>query len=303
MREQTSLPHTSVPVGRLWNGVKGNYDTNRAPIDLIVIHTMEGTTPGSTAHFKNVNTDASAHYGVSLDGSLVQWIPENHVSYHAGDYPTNRRAIGIEHEDGYNRQTRPNASYEPRPDALYETSAKLVAELCTFYKIPADRQHIKGHKEVSQKPKSCPGSLDVNRIVLRAKDLMSGVPTNEPLASHMLQPSVFKKLVTKSTNWDDFCVALGISKEASEQYEMGKKVANSIISRLEMAQKTSSISTTGTPEPSVTTVSTGSPPFPPPNISSTAPNDPQMNKNVWKTDVLDVLKALISTIQGRVTLR
>ncbi len=309
MREQTALPHTYTSVGRLWDGNKGNYDNNRANIDMIIIHTMAGTTKGSTAHFQNVATMASAHYGVSLDGSLTQWITENCVAYHAGAYPINQRSIGIEHEDGYNPQTKPNATNEPRPDALYETSARLVADISAFYKIPLDRDHIKMHREVSQKGTACPGTLDIDRIINRAKELVNPAPQEEQLVVHMIKPSVFKNMVTKATNWDDFCKLAGVSPEAAVQHEMGIQVYNVFENQLNEAKRVNSqpnnppaVTTTGVPvESAVESVVSSNPPVAlqeTPTVES--PTD--QAKTIWQKDVLDVLKDILASVRGRVTL-
>jgi hypothetical protein len=122
---------------------------------------MVGTWQGAAARFDNPAEKASAHYGIKLDGGLIHWLEEYNTAYHAGNYPMNQRSIGIEHEDGgdYNGV---------RPDALYTTSAKLVRDICQFYSIPIDRQHILKHNEVSDSPTGCPDALDIDRIVREA---------------------------------------------------------------------------------------------------------------------------------------
>lgn len=312
MRDSTPLPHTTAPAGRLWDPVnkKGNYDNNRAPIDMIILHTMEGTLSGSTSHFKRPTTNTLAHYGIGLDGSLVQWTTEKSVAYHAGDYEINRRAIGLEHEDGYNPQTRPNAINEPRPDALYETSIKLVADICTHYGISIDKDHIKRHREVSQTPKSCPGTLDIDRIINGANALVSGSAGEEAMVSHMMKPSVFALMVTKSTNWDDLCASLEIPKSASESHGMGSRVYEMIQGQLEQAKRDATPPETpdeeapqGTPDNTAGNGGAGNqtPQVPPTGHGVTpAPTAP---KTVWEVDVFDVLKDILESLKGRVTFK
>lgn len=152
-RIATSLPYTELPVAT------GNFDSNRKPIDRIIIHTMVGTWQAAAARFNNPASQVSAHYGVKYDGELIHWLEEYYTGYHAGDYAINQRSIGIEHEDmgKYN---------DPRPDVLYTTSAKLVRDICLFYNIPIDRQHILKHSEVHAT--QCPDALDIDRIVKMA---------------------------------------------------------------------------------------------------------------------------------------
>jgi len=149
----TTLPYTELEVAT------GNYDTSRVTIDRIVIHTMVGTWQAAAARFDNPTSKVSAHYGVKLDGGLIHWLEEYNTAYHAGNYAMNQRSIGIEHEDGgdYNGV---------RPDVLYTTSANLVRDICKFYNIPIDRQHILKHSEVIAT--GCPDALDIDRIVREA---------------------------------------------------------------------------------------------------------------------------------------
>lgn len=164
-RTATTLPYTELEVA------DGNFDTSRAPIDRIVLHTMVGTWQGAAARFDNSASHVSAHYGVKLDGGLLHWLEEFNTAYHAGDYAMNQRSIGIEHEDGgdYNGI---------RPDILYESSAKLVADICKFYNIPIDRAHILKHSEVSDAPTGCPDALNIERIVVEAQAQMQGGGSN-----------------------------------------------------------------------------------------------------------------------------
>lgn len=180
-RIATSLPYTEKPVA------EGNYGTNRTTIDRIVIHTMVGTAAGASARFNNPTQQVSAHYGVKLDGSLIHWLEEYIVAYHAGNMAMNQRSIGIEHED--------NGDYNgPRTNELYATSAKLVKDICDYYNIPIDRQHIIKHSEVIAT--GCPDALDIDRIVREA----GGADTS----TVAVPKETFERLVTKSSLFDKF---------------------------------------------------------------------------------------------------
>lgn len=186
-RKSTSLPYTELEVAT------GNFDTSRATIDRVIIHTMDGTWEGAAARFDNPTSQVSAHYGVKLDGTLIHWLEEFNTAYHAGDYAMNQRSIGIEHEDG--------ADYNGvRPDVLYTESAKLVRDICQFYNIPIDRQHILKHNEVSDAPTGCPDALDIDRIVTEAAQGSSQQGT-------YVDAQTFATLVSKATNDDEFVKA------------------------------------------------------------------------------------------------
>lgn len=153
-RKYTTLPYEEKPVAQ------GNFDSNRNTIDRIVIHTTVGSKESAFARFNNPNSKVSAHYIIGLNGKIYALLEEYLVAYHSGNYPINQRSIGIEHEDGgdYNGI---------RPDILYQTSAKLVADICKFYNIPVDSSHVIPHRQV--KATACPDSLDVDRIIREAK--------------------------------------------------------------------------------------------------------------------------------------
>lgn len=161
-----ALQYTELEVAGPYNSAtnQGNYDELRATIDRIVIHTMDGTWQAAAARFDNPTQVVSAHYGVKLDGGLIHWLEEYYTAYHSGNLDMNRRSIGIEHEDGgnYNGQ---------RPDVLYQTSGVLVADICKYYSIPCDRQHILKHSEIIAT--GCPDALDIDRIIREAQGVLN----------------------------------------------------------------------------------------------------------------------------------
>ena len=171
-RIATTIPFTELEVAGPFDSATntGNFDESRAPIDRVIIHTMDGTWQAAAARFDNPISIVSAHYGVKLDGTLIHWLEETFTAYHSGSYSMNQRSIGIEHEDGgdYNGV---------RPDVLYTMSAKLVRDICTFYNIPIDRQHILKHSEIIAT--GCPDALDIDRIVREAQ-------TNAPISDQAL---------------------------------------------------------------------------------------------------------------------
>jgi len=147
-----------------------NWDAGRDghAIIGIVLHTMVGWTAGAQARFNDPNSQVSVHYGVSLDGSIHQWVDEANTAYQAGNYAVNQKTIGIEHEDGG------NANDSTRTQALYDSSSDLIADICKRYNIPCDTNHIFLHKNVIDKSvypggTACPDGLDTNKIISMAK--------------------------------------------------------------------------------------------------------------------------------------
>jgi hypothetical protein len=160
----------------VWRG-SPNYSPNRdghylEPVQSwIVLHTMVGTMQSADARFQNPNQQASAHYGVGYEGALWQWVDEKDAAWHSGNYTCNLDSIGIEHEDMGNYNS-------PRPDALYQRSARLVADICKRYGIPCRRgtyASVSGcidHRTVYAT--ACPDSLDTNRIISEAGVYLGG---------------------------------------------------------------------------------------------------------------------------------
>jgi N-acetylmuramoyl-L-alanine amidase CwlA len=169
-----------------------NFSPNRdghdvaQPPSWIVLHTMVGALAAANARFQDgdpnqVRGRASAHYGVCLDGRVVQWVKESDAAWHSGSYDvnpgSNLDSIGIEHED--------NGDYNgPRTDALYLSSAQLVAAIAARYPasfpVPLDRTHVIKHREVAGAATACPDALDVDRIVRMANDILGGKMPDTP---------------------------------------------------------------------------------------------------------------------------
>lgn len=125
----------------------GNYDfadrPNDMQIDGVVIHDAEGTLQSVIDAFQNPRFYASAHYIV--DGAsctVVQFVQNKNVAWHAGNWYENTRKIGIEHT-GF---AASSGSYTP---CMYRLSAELVKYLAALYHFPLDRGHIVGHDNVS----------------------------------------------------------------------------------------------------------------------------------------------------------
>ena len=110
------------------------------PIDMIVIHDIEGTYASAIKIFQDPQRHGAAHYIVSYKGQVTQLVAEKDVAWHAGNWDYNTRAIGIEHEGfaAVNRYTSPE----------YYASARLVASICSRWGVHLDRQHVIGHSQV-----------------------------------------------------------------------------------------------------------------------------------------------------------
>jgi len=130
---------------------------------------MQGTFAGTVAWFqrgKERGTPTAAHYNISRTGDVCQMVDDDKKCYHAGNY--NSRSIGIEHEvyiGGWPVKTMngkvkaPPYPADEFPDAMLQASARVVAALCSKYKIPISRGNIIGHSEVPGATHTDPGVL------------------------------------------------------------------------------------------------------------------------------------------------
>lgn len=158
-RKYTNLPYKEYTVAY------GHFDTNRVyPINKIVLHSSASTKQGLIDTFGGGTRMVSAHYGIDNGGEIMAFLEEYNVAYHAGNYKVNQSSIGIEHVDE-------GPTVKKHTNAQYDSSIKLVADLCKFYEIPCDLNHIVPHSSIVST--ACPNGLDVSRIIDGANILLS----------------------------------------------------------------------------------------------------------------------------------
>ena len=112
----------------------------------VVIHTTEGWgTPYKT--FSNPERQASAHYSVERDGSIVYMVDEKDIAWHAGG--VNKWTVGIE-VSGFSVHNGKSAVISNGAIGLtqrqMESLAKLTASICKRNGIYPSRQTIFGHR-------------------------------------------------------------------------------------------------------------------------------------------------------------
>ena len=110
----------------------------------IVIHYVANA--GSSAennwkYFKNSGVNASSNFIVGLNGEIIQCMPINEVSYHAGKKEVNYNSIGIE-------VCHPGSDGK-FSEATYDSLIKLVSWLCKRYGI--SRKNVIRHYDVTGK--------------------------------------------------------------------------------------------------------------------------------------------------------
>jgi N-acetylmuramoyl-L-alanine amidase len=183
----------------------------------IVIHTMVGTYDGTIQYFKNNDRQVSAHYCVSLEGAVTQMVDLAVGANHAGNVskPTakvvlahpgvnpNWYTVGIENADNSNPAGADRTNQMPG-------LAKLVAELCTQFKLPANRDTIIGHREVYA-VKSCPGNINLDELVQRVQALLGG-----NMATINIDVPTWERVRNNSESYDAVTDSLGLPRNANK---------------------------------------------------------------------------------------
>ena len=172
------LPSGNFLAGRAGHSMK--FDPLRQTTS-IVMHTVGGGIDLADARYKDANSHVSAHYGVALDGSVVQWVSESDTAYHADNLSVDLTSIGIQHED--------DGSDGPRTDHLYLASSQLVRQLCLRYGVPISTHYIVRHSTIAGGSITCPGGLDVDRIVAMASGASAEAVTTQPELGPPTEPA------------------------------------------------------------------------------------------------------------------
>jgi len=154
-----------------------------------VVHTTDGSFEAAANWFERAESGVSAHYLVGLDGHVAQFVPDADTARHAGRVLRPTAAIASEAaDDGINPFTI-GVEFEDdgdplgvaRPTAQYEAGARLLADIAARWEISLDRDHVVGHREVFA-AKDCPGNLDVDRLVSRARAVLAGGGSSPAIA-------------------------------------------------------------------------------------------------------------------------
>lgn len=171
---------------------KHNKGRAGVPISHIVLHHQAGFS-SNTLYLMSTNgtRKMSASGVVNKDGSSVGVVHEEDTPYTNGHLGWNRKSLTLEIENS----AVGDASGWPISDAAHEEAARIVADWCRRYGIPATRDRIIGHNELWTKHKSgyatsCPGKLRIDWIVGRVNELLGGQPLPAKPAPVVVTPSV-----------------------------------------------------------------------------------------------------------------
>lgn len=142
--------------------------------ELIVLHISAGSLTSMDSWFSTPGSQASAHYGVAIDGLKVcQYVDESKMAWANGrvNNPTfslfkpyinpNKYTISIENE---------GQDLAKAPETQFITLIALIKEIAARWNIPLDREHVIGHFQVDAVNRPYCPSPDhgvIDRIVAR----------------------------------------------------------------------------------------------------------------------------------------
>jgi len=116
---------------------------------VIVNHaTANSSLSALNSWFNNPQAKVSAHFGVGKDGTVVQYVDETQMAWHAGHSEwmgrenVNWFSLGIE-------LVNRNDGTDPYPEAQHKANVALNAYLCVKWDIPPDADHIVTHRAIS----------------------------------------------------------------------------------------------------------------------------------------------------------
>lgn len=126
-----------------------------------VLHWIVGEVESADATFANSAKQVSAHYGIGSNGEVHQYVADEYIAWHAGNWEANTKYIGIEHAGG---QDLGGGNRKKPTEQCHLTSIELITELCRKHGISQliRGQNIFKHSEI--KATQCCGSLDIDRI-------------------------------------------------------------------------------------------------------------------------------------------
>jgi hypothetical protein len=183
-----------------------NFDKGRAgnKVTGIVIHWMAGTLAATDSVFQDKTRKTSAHYGIE-DTTIHQYVSEADTAFHAGDYPTNQRTIGIEHS----AQPGRDAS-----EATYQTSARLIAEICARYGLPINAKTIVPHRSIVAT--QCPGTIDLGKLISLAQQ-GGNMPSSQDIVDDLAVRLGYNNSLLRQPS--DAEIAAHSGKKTQEQFD------------------------------------------------------------------------------------
>ena len=160
-------------------------------VDVIVIHVMQGTMPGTRSWFHADRSDVSATYGVPREGDEVVQYVEESDTHAANGIKVNPRAAIVLERPGVNPNKysisieHEGTGGQDLTDSQRTLSAWLIAGIIKRHpKVKLSDRHIIPHDRI-RNDKACPGAINMEKLLLAAR-----IATQPALPSVLTYPRV-----------------------------------------------------------------------------------------------------------------
>lgn len=148
----------------------------RSPIRRVILHHGAVTSMSGLRSTLEGERQVSANY-MAAGGRAWGMVPDERRAWTSGSSSDGGKGAAFDHE-AITVETQ-NATGEPDwliSEAEETTLVKLVRYAHDRYGVPLDRDHILGHRELYARygasyPTACPGGMNIDRIVQRARAL------------------------------------------------------------------------------------------------------------------------------------
>jgi hypothetical protein len=184
-------------------------------IKRIVIHWVVGNLAAADAEFQRPYDPAtkkhgtSAHYGVE-DSTVHQYVSEADTAFHTGIYSVNQTTIGIEHSAQPDRAAS---------EATYQTSARLIAEICNRYGLPINANTIIPHRAIVAT--QCPGTIDLSKLITLANNQGTSEMASSSIVDETTIRLVYNGFLMRDASADEVKVWAGKTEEAFMREVLG----------------------------------------------------------------------------------
>lgn len=196
-------------------------------VDMVTIHVTEGSASSVRSWFAAAVVQVSAHYMVTVAGTVDQFVDEDDTAWHNGrvhqstaplvvarpHVNPNLYSIGIEHE---------GTGDAPLTALQRDASVELIRDICTRRSIPIDRAHIVGHHEVFRL-KSCPGAIDVDALVALVQN---------PVAPRIVKGAALRPRIVWSAYFNDYLVVVKVDATGAWWFVPMNDVVNRVVPTL-----------------------------------------------------------------------
>ena len=143
--------------------------------EIIVIHISTNTLASMISWFNTPSSQASAHYGIGKDGTILQYVEESNKAWTQGNVK-NPTAKIIKERIGINPNLfclsieNEGQDLQYAPEIQLQTLCDLIKDIASRWNIKISRNTVIGHWEIDSKNRNycpSPNHLFMDKLVAR----------------------------------------------------------------------------------------------------------------------------------------